>query len=78
MARWVRINGFVVQQVTLCVQTYHFASRAESGIDGQHSFLSQRRSQQKLMKITCKHADGFIVSLFLSLCGKLCFNGWFY
>ena len=57
----MRIDGFIVQQSSLCIQTYDLTSGTESRIDAQYPFLSQRRGKEQLAKVTCKDPDGFIV-----------------
>ena len=42
----MRIDGLIVQQVALCVETNHLASRAIPRVDAHYPFLSQRRSQE--------------------------------
>ena len=46
-----RINGIVVQQMALPVQTHQFAAGAKSGIQGQGVLLTQGRGQQQLPQI---------------------------
>ena len=64
--RRVRVNIFVVQQVTLFVQAYHFTSRSESGVYAHHPFPAQRWSQQQLPQVGGKNADGLVVGLFFA------------
>ena len=38
------VDGFIVQQIALRVETYDFTSRAVSGVDAHYAFLTQRGS----------------------------------
>ena len=42
----MRINGFIMHQISRLIQTNNLTSRAESRIYTQHAFISQRRSQE--------------------------------
>ena len=77
VARRMGIDGLVMQQIALRVQTHHLAPRAIAGVDGQHTLLSQRRSQQQLPQVGRKHTDGLLVGTPFALGGKLGFNGGF-
>ena len=66
----MRIDGLIVQQVALCVETNHLASRAIPRVDAHYPFLSQRRSQEQLTEVSGKDTDGFLVGFFLAEGGK--------
>ena len=65
-----RIDDVVVQQVALFVQAHHLAARAESRVNSQHAFTSQRRSEQQLPHVLGKGLDGLIVGFLLGRRGK--------
>ena len=62
----MRINGFVVQQVALCIEAYHLTAGTISWVDAHHPFLSQRWSQQQLTEVSGKDTDGFFVGFLLA------------
>ena len=63
----MRENGLVVQQVALSVKTYHLATGAESGIDRQHAFLSERSGEQQLPQVLGEHLYRLLVGAGLGL-----------
>jgi hypothetical protein len=60
----MRINGFIVQQVSLLIETYYLTAGAVTGIDGKDSFLPQRRCQQKLAQVFSKNSNGIVIGFF--------------
>ena len=46
--RCMGINGFIMQQVSLAVETNKLAACPESGIQSQNILLTQRRSEEQL------------------------------
>ena len=70
----MRIDGFVVQEITLCIEAHHLTSSAVSWVDTHYTLLSQRWSQKQLAKIPGKHTDGLFVGLFLAEGCKLRFD----
>ena len=71
----MRIDGFVVQQRSLCVETDQLTAGPVTGIDSQHTLLSQWRSQQQLAQVLGKHADRFFIGFRLAEIGKFGFDG---
>ena len=67
-------DGLVMEQIALRVEANHFATRAESGVNAHHPFLSQRCGQKQLPQILRKHQDGFLIGLFLANSSKLGLN----
>ena len=61
----MRIDGVVVQQVTLGIQADHLAAGAEAGVDGHRPLLAHRRCQQQLAQILAEDTDGTDVGLLL-------------
>ena len=59
--RCMRINSFIVQQISIFIQTNHFTAAAVTGIDGENTFFAQRWCQQELPEVFRKNRDGFFV-----------------
>ena len=74
--RRVGIDGLVVEQVPLGIQTDNLAPRTEAWVYSQYPLLSQRGSQQQLPQVLGKDPDGFLVGLRLALAGKLALYAW--
>ena len=70
----VRVNVLVVKQVALSIETYHFATCTEAGIDTHDALLPQRGGQEQLAQVGGKDADGFVVGPFLAAGGKFGFD----
>ena len=75
--RRMRVDILIVQQVALRIEADDFAAGTESGVDGEHPFLSERRREKQLAEILRKYADSFVVGFFFGLGGKFCFDGRF-
>ena len=73
--RRMRIDILIMQQIALCIETNHLTSGTESGVDGEHPFLSQWRSEKKLAEVFGEYANCFIVGFLFGLGGKFCFDG---
>ena len=71
----MRIDILIMQQIALCIEADNFTSRTESGVDGEHPFLSQWRGEKKLTEVLSEYPDGFLVGFFFGLSGKFCFDG---
>ena len=67
----MRIDGFVVEQRALCIETHHLTARAETGVDAHDAALSEWRRQQQLLQVGGENADRFFVRLFLARGRKL-------
>ena len=63
-------DGFVVEQVALCVEAHHLAARAETGVDAHHALLSERCVHQQLVEVLREHVDSLLVGLLLAQRGK--------
>ena len=66
-------DGFMVEQVALCIETHDLATRAESRVNTHHPLLSEWCREQKLAQILGKDVDGLLVCLLLAEGGKLVF-----
>ena len=67
-------DGFVVQQISLLVQTHHLAAGAESRVDTHDALLAQWRSEQELFEVLGKYTDGLFVSLLFAGGSQLVLN----
>ena len=72
--RRMGINCFIVQQISLFIQTNYFASGSKARIDTHHPFLSQWRGKKQLFQIFGKNTDGFVVGFFFTRGCKFIFN----
>ena len=61
--RRVRVDGRIVHEVALRVQDDDFAARAESGVDGNHALLPQRRRKEQLPQVFGEYPDRLVVGL---------------
>ena len=66
---------FIMQQIALCIKTHHLASRTVTGVNGKHTLLPERRCQQQLLEVSCKHTDCLLVGLLFGTVGILRFDG---
>ena len=71
---FVRINRGIVQEIALFIKAHHLTSCAKTRVDAHDSARTERRSEEQLLQILCKHADGFFVCLLFTLRSKLCFD----
>ena len=72
--RRMRIDGFVMQEVALCIEANHLTSGTISRVDTHHPFLSEGRGEQQLSEITGKYPDSFFIGLLLAEGGEFCFD----
>ena len=63
----VQVDHVRVFQLSLPVETDHFAARAEAGVDRQHVLAAQRRRQQQFPQVLRKDPDGLLVGPLLGL-----------
>ncbi len=70
-----RINHLVLQQLTLAVETNHFAAGAKTRINGQHVLAAQRRRQQQFPDILGEYPDGLGIGAFLGFESHFDFDG---
>ena len=70
----MRIDILIMQQIALRVETNNLTSGTESGVDGEHPFLSQRWSEKKLAEVLGEYANRFIVGFLFGLGGKFCLD----
>ena len=70
----MRIDGFVVQKVSLCIEAHHLTSGAIARVDAHDTLLSQRRGEQELAQVAGKYTDGFFIGLLLAQGSKFGFD----
>ena len=69
-------DGFVVEQITLCIQAHHLTSCAEAWVDTHDTFLAEWGREQQLAQVLLEHMDGLLVGPFLAQCSKLILYRW--
>ena len=73
----IRIDGFVMQQIALSIQTDHLATGTEARVDAHHTLLPQWWGKQQLAQILRKDLDALFIGLFLCHGSKFRFDGRF-
>ena len=69
-------DSLVMEKVALSVKTHYLATCAESRVNTHDALLSQRSRHKQLAQIVGKDVNGFLLSLFPAVCGKLVFDRW--
>ena len=64
------IDGLVVEQIALTVETHDFTSRTETGVDAHDALLTQGSGEEQLLEIAGKDLNGFFIGLRLAASGK--------
>ena len=70
----MRINGFIMHQISRFIQTNNLTSRAESRIYTQHSPIPKRWCQKQLTQIFSKHLNRFFIRFLLTALQVLCLD----
>ena len=73
----VGVDGLVVEQIALCVDTHHLAARAEAGVDAHDTLGAEGRRQQQLAHVGGEDGDGLLVGPGFGGSGKLVFYAGF-
>ena len=60
-----------MQQIALCIETDHLATRAEARVDAHDALLAEWGGEQQLAQILGKDADGLFVGTLLAECHEL-------
>ena len=47
----MRIDGLIVQQVALCIQTHHLTAGTVAGVNGEHALLPERGCKEQLLEV---------------------------
>ena len=68
-------DRLMMQQVALGIETYNLTTSAESRVNTHDALLSQWSRHKQLAQIVGKDVNGFLLSLFPAVCGKLVFDG---
>ena len=71
------VDGFIVEEHPLRIETHHFATSAKAWVDTHNAFLPERSGEQQLFEVSGKHTDGLFVGLCLARGGKFRFDAGF-
>ena len=74
ISRWMRIDNLVMKEVTLFVKASYLTSVGKTGVEGEDTFLTERRREEKLAEILGKDLDSLFVGTLLAQGGKFVFN----
>ena len=64
----------VKEQIALCVEHHHFASRADARVDAHDALLSEWGCKQQLAQVLTEYFDGLVVGFLFAQRGKLCLH----
>ena len=70
-------DGFVMEQVSLSIETDHLTTSTEAWVDAHDALLSQGSTKEQLAQVLGKDADGLLVGLLFAQSGELGFYGGF-
>ena len=76
IARWMRVDNLMMQEVTLFVKASYLTSVGKTGVEGEDTLLTERRREEKLAEILGKDLDSLFVGPLLAQGSKFIFNAW--
>ncbi len=74
IARRMRIDNLMMQEVTLFVKASNLTSIGKARVKGEDTLLAEGCREKKLTEVLGKNLDGFFVSTILAQCVKFVFK----